>query len=186
MQGAKNSNLTTKGIEEAKLLGKSLKNTNFDMIYSSPLGRTIETMKHIKGDRNIPIKYMDELKEMNFGDLEGKIVSEAEKEYGDLVYKLWKNPANYDNPKGENYDELFIRVRKALDNIISKNDYDRVMVVTHGVIIAVLFALIEGREIKDIWNKPVVKNTSVSIFKVDGNRSIKVIKENDISHLEVN
>ena len=39
MQGWKNSDLTEKGIENAKKLGKSLKEINFDCIYSSPSGR---------------------------------------------------------------------------------------------------------------------------------------------------
>ncbi|MBS5823829.1 MAG: histidine phosphatase family protein, partial [Clostridium argentinense] len=67
MQGFKNSDLTEKGINNAKKLGKALENIEFSRVYSSPLGRTMDTSKYILGDRNIEIVTADYLKEINLG-----------------------------------------------------------------------------------------------------------------------
>ncbi|QIB27248.1 histidine phosphatase family protein [Caloranaerobacter azorensis] len=71
MQGWKDSNLTIKGIEDAKKLGKSLAHIEFDKIYCSPLRRAIDTANYIKGDKNTEIIITESLKEMGFGSWEG-------------------------------------------------------------------------------------------------------------------
>ena len=63
----KNSNLSLKGIENAKKLGEHLKDIRFDAVYCSSLGRAQETAAHIIGDKPLVITYCDDLKEMNFG-----------------------------------------------------------------------------------------------------------------------
>ena len=50
-QGLSDSPLTELGIEQAKLLGKKLKNVKFDKFYSSALKRANDTANYIKGDR---------------------------------------------------------------------------------------------------------------------------------------
>ena len=56
MQGWQNSDLTGQGIENATRLGERLKDVDFSNIYSSPLGRAMDTANHIKGDRNKRIR----------------------------------------------------------------------------------------------------------------------------------
>lgn len=67
MQGFKNSDLTQRGISDARSLGESLKNIDFDYIYSSPLGRALDTAKYIRKDDSINIILDDSLKELNLG-----------------------------------------------------------------------------------------------------------------------
>ena len=71
MQGWKNSDLTEKGVENAKKLGESLKNVEFDYIYCSPLGRAVDTAKYIRGNKDTEITIIESLKEMGFGVCEG-------------------------------------------------------------------------------------------------------------------
>ena len=57
MQGWSNAQLTSKGIEDAKLAGQRLKNIKFDNVYSSDLGRAIDTASIIiKNNKNELIK----------------------------------------------------------------------------------------------------------------------------------
>src|SRR5690554_4521335 len=71
LQGWGNSNLTEKGIENAKRLSQRLKEVNFDYVYSSPQQRALDTAKLIRGDRNIEINVLDDLREIGFGSWEG-------------------------------------------------------------------------------------------------------------------
>ena len=47
IQGWKNSNLTEKGIEDAKALGKYLRDVDFQCAFTSPFQRAIDTTKFI-------------------------------------------------------------------------------------------------------------------------------------------
>jgi probable phosphoglycerate mutase len=67
MQGWLDSNLTESGIKNAVSLGERLKETEFTAIYSSPSGRTKATTSLIRGERDIPVIYDENLKEIKLG-----------------------------------------------------------------------------------------------------------------------
>src|SRR3712207_163192 len=79
LQGWKNSPLTKLGISQAKALGERLKDTQIDVIYSSPIERAYKTAEIIKGNKDIEIIKHDGLKEFNYGDWEGLTIDEIEK-----------------------------------------------------------------------------------------------------------
>lgn len=75
VQGFADSPLTDKGIEQAKQVGKGLKNTKFDLAYSSDLGRQRNTAKLILAqnkNKTPKISEHDGFKEWNYGALKGK------------------------------------------------------------------------------------------------------------------
>ena len=74
LQGWKNSPLTKQGEEDALKLGEYMKNIHIDHIYSSPLLRAKSTADLIFNNKNIIED--DRLKEMNFGDYEGKYIQD--------------------------------------------------------------------------------------------------------------
>ena len=63
IQGQKNTRLSEKGLEQARLTAEGMKDIPFDIIYSSPLERAYETAQIVRGERNIPIIRDDRLKE---------------------------------------------------------------------------------------------------------------------------
>ena len=82
LQGRKDSELTEEGIKRAIMLRDRLQDVDFDMIYSSPLNRALETAKIIKGQRNIEIIIHKSLCELDFGNWEGMQISEIERKIG--------------------------------------------------------------------------------------------------------
>ena len=76
IQGQLNSNLTEKGIEQAKKTGDELKDIKFDMIFSSDSTRAYDTALIIKLDRELIIETSHLLRERSFGSFEGKHGSE--------------------------------------------------------------------------------------------------------------
>ena len=74
LQGQTDIRLNDYGIELAKLTAEGLKDVDFDLIYSSPLIRAVETAEIIKGDRELEIHTDDRIKEINFGECEGIII----------------------------------------------------------------------------------------------------------------
>ena len=80
--------LTDKGIDEAKSAGKLLykESFKFDIVYTSVLKRSINTMKlclEAMKIKNISINYDWRLNERHYGALQGLNKSETAKKYGE-------------------------------------------------------------------------------------------------------
>lgn len=180
LQGWQNSSLTENGIEGAKLLSKSLKDIRFDFIYSSPLTRALDTANYIKKDDERLI-ILDEIKEMGFGKWEGLEKEKLEKLYGEEYFNFWKRPHLYKPVGGETFEELKNRIKIGL-NKISENGGEKVLLVSHGVVIKTLQAMAKGHTLEEFWTPPYLENTSLTVLDLqDGN--LNVILDADTSHL---
>jgi broad specificity phosphatase PhoE len=184
MQGWKNSNLTEKGIDNAKKLGESLKDIDFDYIYSSPLGRAFDTAKYIRGSKNTEIIKVEDLKEMNFGSWEGMEHEKIKELYGEQQDNFWNKPHLYQAGDGESYEEIINRAKTVLDDILNKSSgAENILIVSHAAMLKAIYAVAKNHSIKDFWNPPFMKDTCLSILNVE-NKKIEFILEADVSHLE--
>lgn len=182
MQGWKNSNLTEKGIENAKKLGESLKQINFDCIYCSPLGRAVETAKCIRGDKETQIVLKESLKEMGFGLWEGMEHIKVEELYPNQKFNFWNKPNLYEPVEGESFEQLLCRARQALDEIISNTEHENILIVSHAIFIKAIYGIIKNYPIEEFWNPPFIYDTCLSILEIK-NDKINIILEADVSHL---
>lgn len=182
MQGWKNSDLTEKGIENAKRLGEKLQSVSIDKIYCSPSGRTKETAECIKGNRSIDIEIIEDLKEMGFGLWEGMEFEVIKEKYEDQHHKLWKSPHLYEPVEGESFNELFARVRRALKAIVDE-DKDTVLIVTHAAVLKTIYAIVKDYSLELFWSEPFMYDTNLSILEYkDG--VYRFLLEADMSHIE--
>lgn len=183
MQGWQNSDLAEQGIEDARKLGKKLKNITFDYIYSSPLGRAVETAELLRGAKETEIKILPELREMYFGIWEGMEFSKVKELYPEESLHFWQEPHLYQPMGGETFAQLAQRIRKGID-IIAESQAERVLAVTHGVAIRALLKNIKGYPFSDLWCEcPVLKHTCLTILEYS-NGNLKVVSEADSSHLD--
>ncbi|MGE7981574.1 histidine phosphatase family protein [Solibacillus sp. NPDC093137] len=187
LQGSKNSQLTDKGIEHAIMLGDRLRNIDFSAIYTSPLERALQTANYIKSDKDVPIYTIENLKEMNFGDWEGKTKDEIEAvdNYKNEYHNFWHIPHMY-NHKPHNGEGLITfkrRVEEALSKVISSNSDGNILIVTHAVVIKAILSFTMDISTDKMWDPPFIHGTSLTIFKWDGEQfNFKVI--GDISHFK--
>ena len=87
--------LSTKGVEEAKLAGKTLKEEglDFDVCYTSYLKRAIHTLNLVlEGmDREwLPVIKSYKLNERHYGALQGLNKAETAEKYGEDQVKIWR------------------------------------------------------------------------------------------------
>ncbi|MBU3220517.1 histidine phosphatase family protein [Clostridium algidicarnis] len=183
MQGFKNSDLTQRGIGDARSLGESLKDIDFDCIYSSPLGRALDTAKYIRQDDNTKIILDDSLKELNLGLWEGMTHEEIKEKYPIQYNNFREHPESFESQGGESFLELIKRVEKGLNNIIKDENHENILIVTHTCVIKAISIIVKGNDVKDFWNLPFINNTSLTILEVI-NKEIKVLLEADVSHLK--
>lgn len=157
--------LSPEGIEQANnaihLIPASIKK-----MYASSLIRTKQTAEILNSIIKVPISYVDELKEVNAGVLNGlPFTDEGVKKYKALQYN-WKSQG------GESVEDVMKRVLKVLDEIKLKERDEEVLIVTHGGIIRILYFLEKGSLLDEIGNVSIL---SFDLDKILINSSDPVI-----------
>ncbi len=118
--------LSDAGREHAQWLAEALARHEWDAVYSSPRLRARETAVAVNRDVVID----DDLREIDFGDLEGRSYDEIAATDPEL-YRAWmERPTTVRFPGGESFAELKIRALEALDRI--RAAHEAAIVVTHG------------------------------------------------------
>ena len=135
IQGHMNSKLSDLGREQAKLAGENLLDSkiSFDTVYSSDLSRAKKTAQIITGILSIKEIIFDErLREMNLGDIEGKISQELTEEEQEFLSSCWEDHT-IRIPNGETTEEFKLRVKEIFEEIVAKGDGNStILVVAHG------------------------------------------------------
>lgn len=182
LQGWGDSPLTEEGINRAVSLGESLADVDFDIIYTSPQKRAMETAKLIMGNKNIKIITHDGLKELRFGIWEGMELDEINEKYPEEYYLYRNRPELYIPIDGESFKDLFNRVESFLEELKAV-DYKNVLIVTHGMTIKTLITIIKGLTLDEFSSLPVYTGTALNICEVKGGK-FELIVEGDISHIK--
>lgn len=181
-----NPDLTAEGIQQAKKLGKSLKEIEFAQIYVSPTQRTIKTMQAILSENqysSLEIIISDALKEMDFGFWDGTTI-QAQRDHEQFDY-LMNQPERYDPSEfeGESYQTVLDRGMAFLDSLDYREDKNY-LIVGHGVMLSSLLAFLKEQDLKKIRQEGLLKNTSLSIFSSEDGKLFKQELWNDSNHLE--
>jgi alpha-ribazole phosphatase len=118
--------LSDAGREHAERLAAALARHEWEAVYSSPRLRARETAVAVAG--NVVID--DDLREIDFGDLEGRSYDEIAATDPEL-YRAWmERPTTVRFPGGESFAKLKVRALEALDRI--RTAHESAVVVTHG------------------------------------------------------
>ena len=178
LQGWKDSPLTNQGKEDAKELKKYLEHLSIDHVYSSPIKRAYDTAT-LLFDQEIIID--DRLKEMNFGDYEGKLINNLfdDKDYNDL----WNCPkSDFGLKNGETYQEVYDRLNDFLKEIYCLHSNETVFIVIHGMLFTIFLGIVYGLKIEELTkvNSNIVQGCSLTDIDFDGNNFvINYIGKND-------
>ena len=76
LQGSTDVHLSPDGLHQARLLAAHCPFNVADAIYSSPLSRAVDTAVILSNKFNAHVQIIPELREINFGDWEGKMLRE--------------------------------------------------------------------------------------------------------------
>ncbi len=177
--------LSEKGIEQAHLTARYLKDFNIDKIYSSDLKRAYDTALCIAQFHNLSVEKNEKLREIFAGDWEGKLYKEIVDKYP-KQYNNWMNDvANCEPENGETVKDFFERIKKAFFDISKKNKGKTVCIATHATPIRVLKAVSIGKNVFELNDIKACANASISIFEYENN-NIKLLKYGIADHLGEN
>lgn len=184
IQGQKDVPLTEKGINQAKLLGKRLRDEKIDKIYSSDLLRAYETAKIVGEIIDVEVTVSKEFREINFGIWEGMSNEELYKNYKE-EYELWlRQPEKLILEGAETLYDLQNRAISGINKIINTEDsnIDNILIVSHSATIKAIILGLLGMDISYFKNL-VLGNVSLSI--IEFRKYNKVLELfNDMSHIK--
>lgn len=114
----------------------------YDIFISSDLQRVKETSLIINDKLRMSIEFNPEFREVNNGDLKNLTIEEFKSNYPGLYFSSLKMDEKY--PNGESPQEFYTRIQLAFKSLIDKNRSKKILLVTHGGVIAVILCLING------------------------------------------
>lgn len=183
-QGHGNSKLTEKGKSQAMELADSMIKYPIDYIYSSDLGRAVETAEIISDKFNLDVIETPALREMGFGKWEGLLIKEIQEDYKD-IYHTWRNqPHLAQIPGGETLEIIKERTDKFLTELNEKHDGKHIVLVTHSVTARVILLSVLNSGMENIY-RINQGNTALNIIEFRDYGPV-VIKMNDTSHIKSN
>ncbi|HZM69508.1 MAG TPA: histidine phosphatase family protein [Candidatus Cryosericum sp.] len=165
--------LTDKGREQARQAGRFLASAGapFDAVYVSPYHRTRETagLAIEPMDPRPALIIEERVREKEFGVLEGltrtgvRTLQAQEHDRRLMVGKYYYRP-----PGGESYPDVNLRVHSFLGTLVREHAGQRILVVTHSVVVLSFRRLLERLEEEkvlelDRHNEP--RNASLSVYE---------------------
>ena len=158
MQGISNHILNETGKSQARKLREEIQSKKYDICYTSPLARCVETAMILVGDR-VLMKNDPRIIERNMGELEGH----PREEYDTELY--WDYELNTSEKGVEPVQDIFKRAEDFL-NSIKKENYQQVLVVTHGATYRALRYLLTNHKLVGKLFDGNIKNCQYEEFEI--------------------
>jgi 2,3-bisphosphoglycerate-dependent phosphoglycerate mutase len=183
--------LSELGAHQAHALGRMLRQAPDDVrptcVIASPYVRPEQTARLALG-ADVEVLLDERLREREFGILDrltrDGIAARHPEQAAARAFlgKFWHRP-----PGGESWADVALRLRSFLDTLGREHGDDRVLVVSHQVVILVFRYLLERlreHEILGIDRADEVANCSVTVYeRVPGGGDLVLQRFNDVRHL---
>ncbi|HHC6614695.1 histidine phosphatase family protein [Vibrio parahaemolyticus] len=171
LQGHCNSSLTSKGSDQARRVGTTLKqyveNRPF-RVYSSTLGRALQTSQIVCEELNYSYENLNKeprLKEFSLGEWEQRTIPSLEQEVPNL---LAQNDWYLQAPNCETYESVRERLSSWLSDVAHDED---IVVVSHGLTGIVLRGLLLGMDYTQVWQQDLPQD---AFFIIEDGRLTRV------------
>ena len=147
MDTQKQYGLTEKG--QTTVAKEAQNYTDFDLIYSSPFRRTQETAAYFAKTSGCEIILDARLIDVDLGDLD-----QQSYEISNATTKDKRN--DYVYPNGESFTQTLDRLIDFMNEINTKHEKKKILIVSHGFPCEALLDWINGNPLKD-WDKCIEK-----------------------------
>ncbi len=141
--------LTPKGEEQARQVGRRLKGQKVDLLFTSVLKRAIRTADLACAEAGflaLPTERDQALNERHYGDLQGLNKDEARKKFGEEQVHQWRRSYDVNPPGGESLKTTLDRVRPYFEAKIrpALEGGKNVLIVAHGNSLRALIMMLEN------------------------------------------
>jgi broad specificity phosphatase PhoE len=136
--------LSAAGREQARELGERRRDDRLSVVFTSDLGRAIETAEIAFAGSALAVVADERLRECDYGDLNG-----TREPLGDRAVHI-----DVPYPGGESWRQAVERVSAFLDELRRERDGERVLVIGHSATRFALDVVANGRELEDLVDAP--------------------------------
>ncbi len=173
--------LSAAGLRQAEKLCGRLAAEKIDTIYSSDLRRASVTAETIASKHQLGVIICAELREINFGQLEGLTFREISQLYPEVA-KLWaERSPKLKYPGGESLEEFTNRVSKFLSRLEKHTTEEPILIVAHSAVLRTLMCQLLGMELQHRWQ---IRLDFASLSIVETHQGGAIVSLlNDVSHL---
>ncbi len=130
--------LNDQGLRQASQAAEFLNQFPIRAVYASPLERSMETASTIAAELKLRVHPLDFLKEINFGDYQGK----GEELLKDPLWQMFqREPSSAAFPNGESVQQAQIRIVDGINKLTqSHSENDEVVCVSHCEVLRLALA----------------------------------------------
>jgi Fructose-2,6-bisphosphatase len=177
-QGQSDIELNTTGLWQAERLRDRLVRQRIDAAYSSDLKRALHTAQIIISKHNLVMIPCKELREIDFGELEGMTSDEIQRHYPN-----WHGmSSDVSIPGGESISQLASRIELFVPRLVEYSGDKTVLIVAHGGTLQMLVCILLGIGTK-YWRQIRLDSASLTIVESRSGRMVLSLL-NDTCHLE--
>jgi broad specificity phosphatase PhoE len=161
--------LTPRGREQAELLAAWASGAGLAALWCSPLARARDTAAAVARATGLELRVDPRLRELDFGQAEGRTVAEMERLWPDRVAAWRADPVANHLPGGEDPRAAARRGAACLRDLVLAHPGGRVLVVAHTTLLRLVLCRLLGLPLRDYRRVfPSLGNCALTELRLDG------------------
>ncbi|MGK9047901.1 alpha-ribazole phosphatase family protein [Stutzerimonas chloritidismutans] len=116
----------------------------WDVLVSSPLQRCAAFARELAVQQGLPLQLEPDLRELHFGDWEGRSAAELMQHSAEALGLFWADPYGFTPPVGEPLVQFEARVLAAIDCLRQRFAGQRLLVICHAGVMRLLLTHARG------------------------------------------
>jgi probable phosphoglycerate mutase len=175
------TDLNELGRKQAAAFYQSYKHVRFDKVYTSALKRSQQSVQQFIA-AGIPHDALVGLNEISWGMKEGHRVTPEEDAYYHYMLEQWRlGNTNLRIEGGESPEDVVIRMKPAVDYIMSKPEEETILICMHGRAIRILLCHLFNYPLRSM---DMFEHQNLCLYLLNFSGSMFTIeKANDVTHL---
>ena len=170
-QGHLDSPLTPKGLEQAAQLASRLAAEGIEAIYSSDLGRAMQTAQVVASRLKLSVAPRPELREIDCGEWTGESYQEVRTRWPEEFAHWRSRPHLHRMPGGESVDQVQQRGLRLLEDIRRRHQGRAVCAVAHNTVVRAVLCRLQGWPLSRLWEGARQPNCAVNLIEFRGDRA---------------
>ncbi|CAH0991355.1 Adenosylcobalamin/alpha-ribazole phosphatase [Sinobacterium norvegicum] len=168
-RGTTDVELTDKGWRQMQV-SSACESAPWQQIITSPLKRCALFAEQLAAQHQLPCTRHQDFAEISFGDWEGCLVSDVEREQGENLKKFWHSPTTNTPPNGEPMVAFSDRLDRGWQSLLADYRGQHLLLVNHGGALRVLLTKILSMPLDAIvqLDVPYACFTRVKIYHSNG------------------
>jgi broad specificity phosphatase PhoE len=177
------TDLNARGRAQAEAFFAAYRGISFDKVYTSVLKRSQQSVKGFL-ELGLPHEALVGLNEICWGTKEGHKITPDEDEYYHYMLKQWQlGNTSVRIENGESPEDVVVRMKPAIDHIMSKPEEQTILICMHGRAIRILLCILMNYPLKSM---DMFEHENLGLYLLNYTGTMfQVERYNDTAHLRL-